>query len=115
LKEVEPALIDYINRSRKLSFDIIPKESSKLIQYYLTLLVKELDNDVILSIIYGRFFKLVSNYKLGGVNNKLAGITSNTSVDIFVDLANDLIQNYFFLLYKKYNSSNSLVSYTLSD
>jgi hypothetical protein len=87
-------LIDYINRSRKIFFKEEPKTGSKLIQYHLKRIVKELKDKLILSILYGRLFKIVSKYNISEI--------SNLSVDTFVDLAEDLIQNYFYALYKKH-------------
>lgn len=94
LKQEESKLIDYINRSRNISFRVEPKQRQKLLQYHLSVILKEFDDQYILSVIYGRLFKIVSSYKL--VND------NNTSVDVFFDLGNDLVQNYFYSLYNKY-------------
>ena len=68
-----------------------------------------------LSIIYGRLFKIVSKYNIDGTTD--VDSTINTTVDVFVDLSTDLIQNYFYVLYIKHK--NYLIdgksSYRLSD
>jgi hypothetical protein len=102
-------LIDYINRSRQLLFKKEPKRINDLIEYQLGLIVKELDDDYILSVIYGRLFKIISKYNLS---------SNNIVIDIFVDIANDLIQNYFYSLYKKNKdelNEEDKVNYKLSD
>jgi hypothetical protein len=75
----------------------------------LSIILKEVYDKYILSLIHGRLFKIVSKHNIGDV--------SNISIDIFVDLATDLIQNYFYSLYINYKNNliDNKSSYKLSD
>lgn len=107
LIEERERIVDYINRSRELSFEKEPTKANDLIQYLLSTVLKELKDDYIISVIYGRLFKIVSRYHIS--------IDSNKAVDIFVDIGTDLIQNYFYVLYSKHKSQVGDRWYKLSD
>lgn len=107
LLEERPRLIDYINRAREVNFDEEPTKANDLIQYLLSIVLKELKDDFITSVIYGRLFKIVSNH--------LITIDNNKAVDIFVDIGNDLIINYFYVLYSERKKELDDKYYKLSD
>jgi hypothetical protein len=107
LIQEKPKLIDYINRSRSVKFDQEPVTMNEYIQYILKNLLNKLSDDFIIGVIYGRLFKIVSR------NDYLSG--SNTVVDIFVDIANDLIGNYFYILYMERKEELKDESYKLAD
>lgn len=50
-----------------------------------------MDDDYIISVIFERLLKTISRYHISN--------DSNNSLDIFIDIANDLIENYFYILY----------------
>lgn len=74
------------------------------------IIFKQLEDDYILSVIYGRLLKIISRYNLASDSNK--------ALDIFIDIANDFIQNYFYYLYlrdKEKLSKSEQDKYRLSD
>jgi hypothetical protein len=99
-------IIDYINRSRAVSFKEEPKKINDFIQYYLGIILRKLEDKFILSVIYGRLFKIISTYNVS--------IDNNRAIDVFVDIANDLLGNYFYLLYKKHKDELKDKNYTFS-
>jgi hypothetical protein len=60
LIEERTRLIDYIDRSRKHSFDEEPKKVNNKILYFLNKVLNGLSDDYIISVIYGRFIKILS-------------------------------------------------------
>jgi hypothetical protein len=93
LIDKEPELNSKINNLRARIFKKIPKSDKLQSQYYLNILLNELDNIYIISIIYGRLLRIISYFNKLNVENK----ATNTSFDIGVDL----VRSYFFNLYYK--------------
>jgi len=94
LKNNESTLNNYINRIRDKSYNKIPVRQKEFVQYQIHLMLKELDNDLILSIIYGRLLRIITNF------NRLN--TENNFTNISTDIGRDLINNYYYCLYRKY-------------
>jgi hypothetical protein len=107
LIEERPKLVDYINRYRDTSFENEPTKTNDLIFYLLSIILKELQDDFIVSVIYGRLFKIVSGHQISNDRNK--------AVNIFIDIGTDLVQNYMYSLYSKQVKTKESGLYTLSD
>jgi hypothetical protein len=107
LVEERTRLMDYINRVREVNFVKEPRKANDLIQYLFSIVLKELKDDYIMSVIYGRLFKIVSKYHIA--------LDSNRAVDIFVDIGTDLVENYFYVLYSKQKVEKGDNEYRLSD
>jgi hypothetical protein len=90
----ESILNNYINRVRNKTYSVIPVKQKDNVQYQLSIILKELDNKLILSIMFGRLLRIISNY------NKLN--TENNFINICTDIGRDIINNYYYSLYFKY-------------
>lgn len=100
-------LIDYIIRSRDLEFKKEPSKVNDKILYLLGIVLKTLKDDYIISIIYGRLFKIISMYNIAHDKNK--------AVNTFVDIGKDLVSSYFYELYIKHKKVLKTDVYRLSD
>jgi hypothetical protein len=106
LLDEKTKLVEYLDRYRETNFVKEPKKVNDLILYLLSVILKELDNDYLVSVIYGRLFKIVSNYGISKDSNRV--------VDVLVDIGTDLVQNYYYVLYSKHKSGMENGVYTLS-
>jgi len=93
LLEERTRLVDYIDRNRNLTFNEEPKRINDKMQYFLNKVLKELKDDFIISVIYGRLFKIISKYDISS--------DSNSAVDVFVDIGNDLVEKFYYHLYMR--------------
>jgi len=93
LLEERDKLIDYINRDRNLVFKKEPVKVNDRISYLLNKVLNELDNDYIITVIYGRFFKIVSQHQVS--------VDYNRALNIFIDIGRDLVESYYYSLYSK--------------
>jgi hypothetical protein len=89
LIESKKELIKIINNFRSISHD--KKGKKKLNQketsvYFLSLLLKEISNDEVIAIMYGRLMRLITKY------NRF--YTNDTALDIFQDMCDNLIKDY---------------------
>ena len=107
LFEERPKLIDYISRARSVEFKTEPTIVNDLIQHLLSSVLKELKDDYIVSVIYGRLFKIVNNHFINQENNR--------GIETFVDIGNDLVSNYFYTLFKKRKADFGDRIFKLSD
>ena len=83
-----------INNFKKIEFSINKKSNQKNIsRHYLSMLLKEVDNNFVLTVIYGRLMRIISRHNMH-YNNE--GV-----VDIFHDMANNIIREYYYRLYNK--------------
>ena len=71
--------------------------------------MNELDNDYVITIIYGRFFKIISQYNVSADYNR--------AIHIFVDIGRDMVKSYYYSLYSKQKKKLRLkeLDYKLSD
>ena len=60
--------------------------------YLLNKVMNRLSDDYLITVIYGRLIKLISKYDIAK--------DSNSVVNILVDIGNDLVEKYFYNLYK---------------
>jgi hypothetical protein len=86
-----------ITHFKNLSYDNIGKK--KLNQketslYYLSILLKEVNNNEIIALMYGRLMRIITNY------NRLN--TNDNALDIFQGVCTNIIQDYWFNLYSKH-------------
>jgi DNA-dependent RNA polymerase len=93
LKNNESIIINLINRIKNKTYNKEPIRQKENVQYQLSIILKELDDDLVISILYGRLLRIVSNY------NKLN--TSNNFTNISTDIGRDIINNYYYSLYIK--------------
>ena len=89
-------LIDYINAARNITFEKEKKKINDFIQYQLSNVLNSLEDNYIISVIYGRLFKIVCQH------NK--DIYQTYAVGIFYDLAQDIFGKYFFICYIKHKN-----------
>jgi len=93
LIEERPKLDDYINRDKGIVFKKEPVKANDKILFLLNKVLNVLENDYVITVIYGRFFKIISQFQVSEEYNK--------SVNIFIDLGGDLVKSYFYALYRK--------------
>ena len=107
LKDKEVVLNNYINNIRSRVFLKKPGKGKKLFEYYLTNIISELDNSFIISLMYGKLLRIISNYK----------ILENTERDLCIDIGNELVNKYYYTLYfkDKQKLKDNDLSYTFSD
>jgi hypothetical protein len=107
LLEERTKLVDYININRSLTFNEEPKRTNDKRQYSLNKVLKELSDDYIISVIYGRLFKIISKYDVSP--------DSNSAVYVFVDIGNDLVEKFYYHLYTIQKKILKDKTYKLSD
>jgi hypothetical protein len=96
--ETEPELNSKINELKSRTFNKIPKSHKLQAQYYLNITLSELDNEYIISVIYGRLLRIISNFNRLNLENKIPNINFDIGVGI--------VGNYFYnLYYKQMNKS----------
>jgi DNA-dependent RNA polymerase len=108
LKSNESTLNNYINLVRNKVYNKVPVRQKEFVQYQLSMILKELPNNMVLSIMFGRLLRIVTNF------NRLN--TENNFTNICTDLGRDLIGNYYYSLYSNYIVSHvdSLIKNTES-
>jgi hypothetical protein len=74
---------------------------------YLIELFKNIDHDYVISVIFGRFLRIVTNHKLNLTDN-------NSALEILYDIGNDLVNQYFHCLYDSVKKVK-IDKYTLRD
>ena len=96
LVDKKESLIKIINNFRGIIININKKRINQKdkSQYYLNLLLKEMDNEDVIAIIYGRLMRIISRY------NRF--YSDDGPLDILHSITDDFIRNYFFSLYIKY-------------
>src|ERR1700719_3069474 len=82
-------LIKFYKENHKYDKDIISK------------IIFNSSDNYIISILFGRFLKIISN------NNRLNKNTN--SLDVYLDIGKDLINNYLLYLYKKQKKETNLI------
>jgi hypothetical protein len=84
-----------LNNYKKLSFILNKRSNQKTIsRYYLSMLLKEVPNNNVISIIYGRLMRIISHHEKYYNNDGV--------IDIFHDMANNIIKDYYYNLYQKH-------------
>jgi len=94
LKSNETILNSYIDNIRRKTFNKEPSNQNELVIYRLNIILKEIDNPLIISIIYGRLLRIVSNFNRLNLDNK--------ATDVFFDIGKDIVRNFFYSLYSKH-------------
>jgi hypothetical protein len=107
LIEERAKLEDYINRDRNLVFKKDPVKANDKMIFLLNNVLNGLDNDYVITVIYGRFFKIVSQYQVSA--------EFNSALNLFVDIGRDLVESYFYNLYRKQKEELKSEVYKLSD
>lgn len=89
-------LSSIIDNFRKLSININkPRINQKdKSRYYLNVLLLEVSNEEIIAIMYGRLMRIITRYNRFYHNSSV--------IDIFHDITDNLIKDYWFSLYNKY-------------
>ena len=109
LLDSKEILLGFINNFRARSYNLntksVKQNQNVISRYYLGILLKEIKNEELISIMLGRFARIISNYH-NFYNN-------NISTNVFIDISESLIRDYFYSLYIKHKQSlNSPEKYT---
>lgn len=105
-------LIGFIKNFRVRLYNLktksVKQNQNVISHYYLGIILKEIKNEGLISIMLGRFIRIISNYH-NFYNN-------NISINVFIDISENLIRDYFYCLYIKHKENlNSPEKYTLSE
>ena len=95
-----------IDNTRNRVYKTKPKSNRESNLYYLNNILKIVNNEYVISIVYGRLL-LISN-----INNKL----NNYESSFYISLGRDLVNYYHYCLYVKYKSTIDVKNtFTMSD
>lgn len=101
-------LTNKINIFLENSYDLNSEDQNIKAKAYLIEIIKVIKEDYVISVIFGRFMRIITNNKLNLTNHK------NIALDIIKDIAEDLIRQYIYSIYLK-DKMDKLKTYTLSD
>jgi hypothetical protein len=83
-----------LNNFKKIEFSVNKRSNQKNIsRYYLSMLLSVVDNRFIITVLYGRLMRIISRYDRDYSNDGV--------VNIFHDMANNIIREYYNRLYNK--------------
>ena len=92
-------LIKVVNNFKELQLEnkkLISRSNEKTkSRHYLSIILKQVDNDVFVSIIYGRLMRIITYY------NKYNSTRHNIMLDIFHNILEHLIREFYYNLYSK--------------
>lgn len=107
LIKYKPDIIRKINNFMKFKDEYLSEKYPH--KLYLADIISNVGKSFVLTILLGRFIKILSNSKLNYTSER------NLLLDIALDLSNDLLREHFKLKYKSKLNENNLHEYTFSD